>query len=289
MTDGNDERRNDGTGTDTDANAETASGAADTRSLIRPDLARGYVREILERWEDPRTLFIDPAAGRGSFKDPLAEAGRTVRGVDTDPRAEGIRRSGFLECEAIFRGIQTATVVLGSPPFGRNAGTALRYFNHAADHGADAIAFIVPRSFRKRSLQRRLHPRYHLRVNENVPRNAFLRDGVAHDVPCAWQVWTRGDFDRVVEDPPSVGHLIEYVTPEKADFAVRRAGHGAGNVLTENLGDLSTGTTYFLREVRPGVREALAETDWTDVIGQTAGIRSLSKEEIAFRLGEIFG
>ena len=271
--------------TDTKGSVNTG----DTRSFIKPDLAKEYVRDVLERWTDPGVLFIDPAAGQGAFAAPLGQSGRRLRAVDPDPRIRGMKPREFLEAPNIFGGGESPTVVVGSPPFGRNAGAIVKYFNYAAHHGADGIAFVVPRSFRKPSVQKRLDAMYHLQVDRDVPRNAFLRDGGSHDVACAWQVWTRGDSERVVREPPNVDHLISYTTPDLAEFAVRRAGHGAGGVVTGDIGSLATASHYFLREERDGVREALEGTDWSDVVGQTAGIPSLSKGEIAFRLGEIFG
>ena len=265
---------------------------ADTRIFIRPAIARDYVLEVTERWTDPRVLFIEPAAGMGAFAAPLAnEFKRRVRGVDADPRhgRGGIKPLDFLKAPGVFGGDNPAIVVIGSPPFGRNAGTIVRYFNYAAGHGADGIAFVVPKSFRKRSVRKRLDAMFHRQVDWDVPRNAFLRDGRPHDVPCAWQVWTRGDTERVDAEPPNVDHLISYTTPDLAEFAIRRAGYNAGQVLTGDMSKLSRGTTHFVREVRPGVREALENADWSDVTGRTAGVRSLSKGEIAVRLGEIFG
>lgn len=272
----------------TDINGSVNTG--DTRILIRPDLAMDYVREIAERWTDPGVLFIDPAAGMGAFAAPLAtEFRRRVRAIDTDPRGGRIKALDFLRVPAIFGGDHSATAVVGSPPFGRNAGAIVRYFNHAAEHGADGIAFIVPQSFRKTSVRKRLHAMFHRQVDRNVPRRAFLRDGRPHDVDCAWQVWTRGDTERVTEEPPNVDHLLEYTTPDRAEFAIRRAGYNAGQVLTGDMSKLSRGTTHFVREVRPGVREALENADWSDVVGRTSSVRSLSKGEIAFRLDGIFG
>ncbi len=58
---------------------------------------------------------------------------------------------------------------------------------------------------------------------------------------------------------------------------------------TGDIEILSPSSHYFLREEGDGVREALEGADWSDVVGRTPGIRSLSKGEIAFRLGGIFG
>lgn len=223
--------------------------------------------EVANRWKDPGVLFVEPSAGTGAFIKPLKNAGRKVKAIDIDPQAPGILRRDFLEITNIFSGNHSKIVVIGNPPFGKNACIAVRFFNRAADF-ADEIAFIVPRTFRKRSIQN-------------------LRLGEPHHVPCAWQVWNRRTVERTMPSPPSVDHLIDYTTPRFADFAMRRVGFYAGRVHTKNLRSLSQTTHYFLREKVCGVIEALRQVKWTDVASQTAGVRSLSKAEIAFKLSKV--
>ncbi len=253
----------------------------------RPELAEIYIAEMLSRWSDPGVLFVEPSAGTGAFLKPLMDAGRKVRAVDIDPQAPDIQCMDFLQAESVFDGEHSAIVVVGNPPFGKNAGTAVRFFNRAASR-ADEIAFIVPRTFRKISVQRRLHSSFHLSEDGDVERFAFLRSGNPHDVPCAWQIWTRQSMKRLVPHPPSVDHLIDYTTPWFADFAMRRVGFYAGRVVTGNLMSLSQTTHYFMREMADGVIDTLRRINWTEVSAQTVGVRSLSKTEIAFNLSEAY-
>ena len=253
----------------------------------RPELAQAYVANLIDRWCDPDVLFVEPSAGAGAFLHPLLDASRKVRAIDIDPQSLAVQRMDFLKSECIFDGDHSAIVVLGNPPFGKNACTAVRFFNHAALH-ADEIAFIVPRTFRKFSLKKRLHAKFHLVDDNDVERNAFVRFGEPHDVPCAWQVWSRRIEDRPIPCPPSVDHLIDYTTPRSANFAMRRVGFYAGRVVTENLMSLSETTHYFMREMTDGVIDALRRVNWTELAAQTAGVRSLSKTEIAFKLGEVY-
>lgn len=253
----------------------------------RPELAETYIAEMLSRWPDQGVLFVEPSAGAGAFLNPLRNAGRRVRAVDIDPQAPDIRRMDFLQAGSVFDGEHSAIVVVGNPPFGKNASTAVRFFNRAASH-ADEIAFIVPRTFRKISLQRRLHSHFHLSEDSDVERLAFLRSANPHHVPCAWQIWTRQAAERFVPLPPPVDHLIDYTTPLFANFAMRRVGFYAGRIKTGNLMSLSQTTHYFMREMAEGVINTLRYIDWTELASQTAGVRSLSKTEIAFKLGESY-
>lgn len=264
----------------------------DTKELdqyfTKRGIAKAYAREVSDRWPGDGVLFIEPSAGEGAFLHPLRDAGRTVKAIDLVPRAPGIERGNFLANHDIFAGKHPTTVVIGNPPFGKNACTAVRFFNHAAER-ADVIAFIVPRTFRKPSLENRLDPMFHLAENRDVDDFAFILDGRAHDVPCAWQIWTKKPVRREIRIPPPVDHLIAYTNPAHACFAMRRVGFYAGRVFTTDFRDLRLTTHYFIKEMEAGVMEKLRGVNWTDLAGQTVGARSLSKAEIAFKLAELYG
>lgn len=249
-----------------------------------PDLAGTFAMEVSDRWRDPNVLFVEPSAGDGAFVRPLRRARRNVRAMDIAPEGRGIIQGDFLCQHDLFRGRHSKIVVVGNPPFGRNASLAVQFFNRAA-MSADAIAFIVPRTFRKASLQLRLNSRFHLVEDQNVQPNAFLVDGCAHDVPCAWQIWERRLELRQMPNPPSVDHLIEYTDPAGANFAMRRVGFYAGRIIPEDFTNLSRSTHYFLREITRGVMDVMKDIEWVDIAAQTAGVRSLSKREIAIELG----
>lgn len=242
----------------------------------RSKLARRYARQVVSRW--PSALFIEPSAGAGAFVKALK--GQRVRAIDIEPHHPKVRRADYLNTH-ILRDEQPI-VVIGNPPFGKNSSMAVRFFNHAAQY-AIAIAFIVPRTFRKASLQARLHPHYHLVHDEDVPAYGFKYQGQPYNVPCAWQIWIWSEDVRELPEVPDVRHLIKYTTRDKANCAIRRVGYYAGKVSTRRLEHLSASTHYFLRAKRRVVRK-LRTINWSDVVTQTAGARSLSKAEIARRV-----
>jgi len=252
----------------------------------REDLARHWAQKTAGRWPSPDVLFVEPSAGTGAFVRPLLDMSRKVRAVDINPQCRGVVKKGdFLMPHRLFAGEHSGIVVIGNPPFGKNASTAVRFFNCAARH-SDEIAFIVPRTFRKLSLQNRLNPYFHLSDDEDVPDNAFIKDGKPHDVPCAWQVWTRRPVKRAVPQPPDISHMVQFTSPAEADFAMRRVGFYAGRITTKNIMSLSETTHYFMRERQGGVLNTLRQISWLEVAAQTAGVRSLSKTEIAYKLGD---
>lgn len=250
-------------------------------------LATKYAASILRRWKGADVLFVEPSAGTGAFVEPLVHAKRKFRAIDIEPKSHLVERMDFLESPLIFRGVHEAIVVLGNPPFGKNSNIAIKFFNHAANY-ADEIAFILPRTFRKESVHSKLHSSFHLSHDEDVCNNAFLYDGQEYDVPCCWQIWQRTKNRRLPNTVPSVDHLIEFTTPENADFAMRRVGFYAGRVKTKDIRSLSSTTHYFLKEKAKGVRQVLSDIDWVSITSQTAGTRSLSKKELAKKLTEVY-
>ena len=252
-----------------------------------PDLAIRYVGEIAARWPESNTLFVEPSAGSGSFVRPLRALSRNVWAMDIDPKESGIQRGNFLNSR-LCTGGNGGVVVIGNPPFGKNASLAVRFFNHAAPI-CDEIAFILPRTFRKESLQKRLDRNFHLVRDENVPPNAFIFEGRKHDVPCAWQIWVKRPCERAIPLVPNIDHLLRFTKlSSEADFAVRRVGFYAGRIVTKGLNLLSPTTHYFIQEITEGVANAMREIDWVSVSAQTSGVRSLSKSEIARKLSEVY-
>ena len=252
-----------------------------------PDLARHYADRVIAAYGAAVDWFVEPAAGNGAFVNPLQAAGKPVIALDIFPQARDIRQADFLR-DDLWPSTGKIAVV-GNPPFGKNSSLAVKFFNRAAER-ADLIAFILPRTFRKHSIHRRLNPHFVQKVDEDVPDYAFVKDGKPHDVPCAWQVWEYQLQRRTDGATPDVSHIIRYVAdPQDSDFAVRRVGFYAGQVKEQpewELHTLSPSTHYFVRSVRSDAKELLRSIDWSDVCRATAGSRSLSKHEVAVKLTE---
>ena len=233
------------------------------------------------------TRFLEPSAGAGAFVQPLLEWGYAVQAWDIAPGAgapgdavpgAGVRieRRDFLEGP-----LPDFDVAVGNPPFGFAARLAVRFFNRAAER-ATLIAFILPRTFRKVSIHDRLAACFHLVEDRELPVDSFLYRGVTHRVPTCWQVWQRRSTSRVRVPTPDMSQLLEFTTAARADFAMRRVGGRAGQIL-DGL-EHSPSSTYFIRAIHHDVRSLLQRIDWDRVRNNTAGVRSISKWEIALAL-----
>ena len=249
-------------------------------------LAEKLASEVSRQWASPDVLFIEPSAGTGVFVDPLRNLNRKIRAIDIEPKNKFVSVGDFLSENGLFSGQHESIVVIGNPPFGKNASLAVRFFNRAAIH-ADEIAFIVPRTFRKASVQNRLDRHFHINKDITLGDDAFIFNDLPYDVPCAWQVWARQNNKRPLIKAPNIDHLIEFLSsPDEAEFAMRRVGYYAGRIISNDLHSLSKSTHYFMREKICGIRDFLAAVDWVEITSQTAGVRSLSKTELAFKVAE---
>jgi len=222
--------------------------------------------------------IIEPSAGNGSFSkgiELLCKNNRTVHMYDITPKKSYIIKKDFFEVS-----INNNTLVIGNPPFGFAANMAVKFFNHAAKQKAKIIAFILPRTFKKDSIKNKLNLNYKLSYEEDCPKNSFLLEDNKYDVPCVFQVWVYVKKQRDIENWDINNEWVDYTSPDKASFCIRRVGGRAGKVLEGNILSYSKQSTYFCKEKVKGVKNVLKNIDFTTEINSTAGVRSLSKREI---------
>lgn len=218
---------------------------------------------------------IEPSAGAGAFANQL---GQSCIAIDIDPKQEGMIRANFLTWQPHAQHHQC--LVIGNPPFGRNASLAVKFFNHAASF-ADAIAFIVPLSFRKTSIQRRLDRNFHLISTLPLPGEFFLLEGQSRQVPCEFQIWERRNMPREIEKLARTHPDFEFCSREHADFAVQRVGAKAGRI--KDIAEAGSASShYFVRATGSADRlRTLFEAIDFDMLRQNcAAVPSIAKTEI---------
>ena len=225
--------------------------------------------------------WLEPSAGDGAFLDALPA---TAVGMDVDPKSARIVKADFTRWSPAQDTIGQWAVV-GNPPFGKNASLAIAFFNRAARF-AEMIAFIVPRTFEKESVHRRLDLSFDLVEQTAIHPDSFLLDGEPVAVPCVFQIWRkRADGTRRVHAAPVRDHAdFTYVERAQADFAFQRVGAAAGTVKALTAKSLAPASHHFLRVTDrsqvQAVRRRLASIDWSEVKGRSAGNPSISKTEL---------
>lgn len=179
--------------------------------------------------------FLEPSAGDGSFISILPNC----VAYDILPEKEGIIQQDFLSLQPDGK----QYVVIGNPPFGKRSKMAINFFNHSTLFG-DIIAFILPVSFMKWSVQKELNKDFKLIYYNFLEPESFLVNKKSYSVRCVFQVWAReSQIDlRLKSAPPTKHpdfHLWQYNATEQAKkyidenwkYAVYRQGYKDYSIL----------------------------------------------------------
>ena len=198
-------------------------------------------------------LVIEPSAGNGSFLAQIPTSKRL--GIDISPEHPEIVKQDFLQYSPPT-GVEHILVV-GNPPFGRVSSLAIKFFNHAAQW-ADVIAFIVPRTFRRVSVQNKLSPRFHLEYDEDIPMEpcSFSPPMMAK---CCFQIWEKKEINRWLIELPTTHPDWNFLAfgpkdtkgqptpPTGADFAIRAYGGKCGVIVEEGLSQLRPKSWHWIQ------------------------------------------
>ncbi len=251
------------------------------------DLALKLSKQLIAITGSDRS-FLEPAGGNGSFITALEELGaQEIQAVDLYPKHPKVKGANFLDHRP--RGKDLVTI--SNPPFGRNNSLSIPFFNHAANH-SEYIAFLVPRSWRKWSVQNRLDRRFHLISDQDVAVNYVTdsgeRIGVNNDLRTCFQIWQRQETLRQIVKVEDRG-LIRKCKPDQADIAIRVFGFGCGKVYRE-FPKVPNTTLMFLTVLDARVFEVIEGLDYERFTLNTSYTRALALPELNYLLNEaIFG
>jgi hypothetical protein len=203
-------------------------------------------------WND-WDLVVEPSAGNGSFFTKLPTDKRI--GIDISPEHTDIIKQDYFtyrppsKCKRIL--------VIGNPPFGRISSLAIRFFNHSAEW-CDVIAFIIPLTFRRISVQNKLNSNFHLVVDEEIPTKpcSFSPPMMAK---CCFQIWERRDTPRHNIKLTTIHDDFKFLPfgekddkgqptpPSNADFAIRAYGGKCGEIIQHNLHTLTAKNIHWIK------------------------------------------
>ncbi len=189
-------------------------------------------------------IYLEPSAGGGSFLDLLPH----YVALDIAPEDERIEKQDYLKYETE----KTDFITIGNPPFGKRSKLATDFFNKAAKM-SEVIAFIVPVSFMKWSVQKNLDLDFALNSYIYLEPESFSSNGEPYSVRTVFQVWVKKDskYDnginlRLTKQPP-ISHpdfeIWQYnATPEAVKtveenwkYATYRQGyHDYNQIFTRN-------------------------------------------------------
>lgn len=229
-------------------------------------------------------LWVEPSAGKGAFLLQVPPA-ITKLGIDIDPKHSSIQQADFLEWTPPSN---SKIVVFGNPPFGRQSSMAKAFIKRAATF-ADCIAFILPRSFKKPSMNRAFPPNFHLIYTMEMDSKSFEVNGQDYSVPSVFQIWQKKDTERIIEKPASEEpyHFSYKKVTEPYHLVIRRVGGKAGTAFLPP-GVFNPQTHYYISLQEPQYAANIEQRFNTyHFPSNTTGPRSLSKSEITRVLNQV--
>ena len=243
---------------------------------------------------DSFDIELEPSAGSGSFYNLLSPSKKI--GMDLDPKCKGVIKRDFFEYSPPS---SKKIITIGNPPFGRNASLAIKFFNHAASF-SKAIAFIVPKSFKKDSIQNKLDLNFHLKYEKDCPEKSFVVNDDEYDVPCVFQIWTHEDIRRNKKVLSQqiidwMNERFEFVKKNNGDIAFRRVGGNAGKCTCDysEISRAKETSNYFIKiedsfpdslglprfKAINQITRNMNTLDFENIRNSTAGPRSISQQE----------
>ena len=254
-----------------------------------PAIAESIIKIVQKRMGNlSGYTLLEPAGGTGSFIEAAKRHGLTkVISFDIEPHHKKIKLGDFLDQEIARKGL----ITISNPPFGRNNSLSIPFFNKAAQV-SDLIVFIVPRSWRKWSVQNRLNQNFHLVRDDDLAINYVDvngEDSHAKDrLRTCVQYWERRETIRPLIKVQDMG-IIERTTPDQADAALTMFGYNCGS-LTTDFERRKITTRMYLKFTHPKAKKAIENSDFSKFYLNTAYTEALALPEINYVLNEyIFG
>lgn len=220
-----------------------------TKPMIATTCWDKYIELIPEYTE--YDYILEPSAGTGSFFRLLPIEKRI--GIDIDPKMEGITQQDFFS----FTPDEKKTyIVIGNPPFGKQASVAIKFFNKCAEF-ADVIGFIVPRTFKRVSVQNKLNLNFGLIHTEDLPMNECFEPNVA--AKCCFQIWKKDNMTRPIIRLPITHRDFKFLPfgpldekkqptpPQGADFALKAYGSNCGEIVETGLSGLRPKSWHWIK------------------------------------------
>ena len=236
-------------------------------------------------------LIIEPSAGNGAFIQEISQQCQNTMFFDIEPEHDLIKKADYLllDCNSLTNTLGKIHVI-GNPPFGRQSSLAIQFIKKSALI-ADSISFILPKSFKKDSMQKHFPLNFHLVFQTDLKDNSFIQDGNPVDVPCVFQIWQKRKEERQViaklDSDPSIFQFVKQ--DENPDISFRRVGVNAGIIDDKELDKKSFQSHYFIKfgqaiNKKEFIKK-MRQIDYTH--DNTVGPKSIGKQEIIREINKL--
>ena len=243
------------------------------------ETATEIVREVLRVIPQARhSKWLEPSAGTGAFIQALQSFDiQDVVALDIEPHHSRIKRQDFLT----WKPTGANFIAVGNPPFGRNNSLSIPFFNKCAQISS-AIAFIVPRSWRKWSVTNRLSMNFKCIQDKDLDINYVNVHGedvyAKNNLRTCLQIWQRVDEPRLPVRVIDHG-FVQKVAPQDADIAIKVFGYGCGTVL-QDFPKVPNTTLMFLKIHDKRALKILKQSDFAKFFNNVAYTQALAFTEI---------
>jgi hypothetical protein len=201
-------------------------------------------------------IILEPSAGKGAFYKILPIDKRV--GLDIDPKFKGIQKLNYFDYKPKKN---NKYLVIGNPPFGRVSSLAVKFFNKSAEF-ADVIAFILPRTFKRVSIQNQLNKYFHLIYNKDLPLVPCCFEPIM-SAKCCFQIWQRKIKPRKIKTLDTTHPDFTFIKlgpknkynqptpPDNVDFAIKAFGSNVGEIIDNNLHLLTAKSFHWIKSNIP--------------------------------------
>lgn len=225
-------------------------------------------------------FIIEPSAGAGAFIDAIKQLTENYAFYDLEPGGHPeIHTLDYLSYVPPSHNMGRIHAI-GNPPFGRQSSMAIKFIKKSAEF-CDTISFILPKSFKKDSMQKAFPVTFHLVYETDLPDKSFTVDGADYTVPCVFQIWEKRVIRRELEVQLVPINYKFVKIGEAPDISFRRVGVNAGVVDTiiENKSEQSH---YFIKFSNgKSIEENLAKIRGIQFHhNNTVGPKSIGKQEL---------
>jgi len=252
------------------------------------DICLEHIKSVLCIEEDD--LLIEPSAGNGAFSIKMRSMFKNVIALDIHPEDEHIIMQDFLTIDTNNYITEYDKIhVIGNPPFGRQSCDAKKFIKKACSF-AKTISFILPKSFKKESMQRAFDERFHLVKQIDLDENSFLVNNMSYSVPCVFQIWEKGSSARNIPEKISPIGFTFVNKGSGSHCAFRRVGFNAGQFSFNDIESKCDTTHYFIKFLSDELYSKFVQKYVAIQFSgdNTVGPKSISKRELTLKINELF-
>lgn len=228
-------------------------------------------------------IIIEPSAGNGAFIQEIKNITKNYFFYDIQPENSQIIQLDYLNfnLDLIKNTENTKNIhLIGNPPFGRQSSLAIKFIKKSCEY-CNSISFILPKSFKKESLQKHFTPYFHLLFEFDIPDNSFIVNDNDYNVPCVFQIWEKKISKRKIIEKIKPENFKFVKKNEDPDISFRRVGVYAGKIdkETENKSIQSHYFIKFDKQLSDAIYQKLQNINYESK-NNTVGPKSISKPEL---------